>query len=189
MRRHEWRRGTHECVRHELGRGSCELAIPPIYGLERYCSGAEPAMRMDYYAELGVDRTATPQEIRQAYRRLVRLVHPDHCDDEALRPLADQRMKRLNGILEALMDPAERARYDYALAGRMVIALPLPHGDLEAPVPPPRWFWPLAAVLLLAGFISLGWIPQSRPGAGGAISVAAQPAVEGPAVPSRHRQA
>src|SRR5439155_19325063 len=71
---------------------------------------------------------------------------------------------------------------------RMVIALPLPHGDLEAPVPPPRRFWPLAAVLLLAGFISLGWIPQSRPAAGGAISVAAQPAVEGAAVPSRHRQ-
>ena len=44
---------------------------------------------MDYYEELGVDHSAPVSEIRQAYKRVVRLLHPDHCEEESLRRLAD----------------------------------------------------------------------------------------------------
>src|SRR5580700_6302662 len=42
-------------------------------------SASEPRPMMDYYEELGIDRSASPEEIRQAYKHLVRLLHPDHC--------------------------------------------------------------------------------------------------------------
>ena len=67
---------------------------------------------MDHYEELGVDRSARPEEIRQAYKRLVRMLHPDHCTDEQVRRLADLQMKRLNSVLRTLTNPQARAIYD-----------------------------------------------------------------------------
>ena len=108
--------------RPELGSAGLNLlsrnpAAQPIYALETVAPllGA-PATRMDYYEEFGVDRSAAVAEIRQAYKRLVKLLHPDHCRDEAVRRLADLQMKRLNGILKTLTDPLERAGYDLILA-------------------------------------------------------------------------
>jgi hypothetical protein len=73
---------------------------------------------MTYYEELGVPGGASREEIRQAYKRLVRLLHPDRCSDPATRLLAELQMRRLNGILEVLSDPGERARYDRWLVER-----------------------------------------------------------------------
>ena len=70
---------------------------------------------MTYYEELGVPAEASREEIRQAYKRLVRLLHPDHCGDPATRVLAELQMRRLNGILEVLSHPDERANYDRSL--------------------------------------------------------------------------
>src|ERR1039458_9278645 len=70
---------------------------------------------MTYYEELGVPTEATREEIRQAYKRLVRLLHPDRCGDPATRVLAELQMRRLNGILEVLSHPDERASYDRSL--------------------------------------------------------------------------
>ena len=70
---------------------------------------------MTYYEELGVPAEASREEIRQAYKRLVRLLHPDHCGDPATRVLAELQMRRLNGILEVLSHPGERANYDRSL--------------------------------------------------------------------------
>jgi len=114
---------------------------------------------MDYYEELGLSRSASVSEIRQAYKQLVRLLHPDHCPDETLRPLAELQMKRWNEILVVLTDPAGRSRYD----GK---ALP-PVGLEAAGSPPPhswpQWLWPAVAAVVLAASISLFRAPKALP--------------------------
>ena len=63
----------------------------------------------DPYEILGVARTATTEEIRKAYRRLVKTCHPDlHPGDRA----AEQRFKDLSSANEILGDPDKRARFD-----------------------------------------------------------------------------
>ena len=62
----------------------------------------------DYYETLGLDRTATQDDIKKAYRKLARKYHPD------VRKLADaeQRFKEINEANEVLKDPEKRAAYD-----------------------------------------------------------------------------
>jgi len=63
----------------------------------------------DYYKILGVDRTASPEEIKKAYRKLARGCHPDACKDD---PSAEKRFKELGEAYEVLKDPEKRSRYD-----------------------------------------------------------------------------
>jgi DnaJ-class molecular chaperone len=63
----------------------------------------------DYYSTLGVAKTATEKEIKQAYRKLARKHHPDvNPGDKA----AESRFKELNEAYEVLGDPAKRKKYD-----------------------------------------------------------------------------
>jgi molecular chaperone DnaJ len=62
----------------------------------------------DYYATLGVSRTATEKEIKSAYRRLARQLHPDVNKD----PKATERFKLVNEAYEVLSDPKKRQKYD-----------------------------------------------------------------------------
>lgn len=70
---------------------------------------------MDYYEELGLDRTATEDDIRRAHRRMTKLLHPDQQTDEGMKQLAETQMRRLNAIVETLTDPRQRQEYDDGL--------------------------------------------------------------------------
>jgi hypothetical protein len=70
---------------------------------------------MNYYEELGLPREASVQQIRQAYRILARLVHPDVQADPQVRFMAERQMKRLNAILATLSDSRSRREYDESL--------------------------------------------------------------------------
>jgi hypothetical protein len=75
---------------------------------------------MDFYEELGLKRTASLQEIRQAYKVLARLVHPDGKEDEQVREMAQRQMQRLNEILAILTDERARRYYDATLMGAAI---------------------------------------------------------------------
>ncbi len=65
-------------------------------------------MAQDFYEVLGVSRTASQDEIQQAYRKLARKHHPDVNK----APEAEERFKDLNEAYSVLSDPKTRARYD-----------------------------------------------------------------------------
>jgi DnaJ-class molecular chaperone len=63
----------------------------------------------DYYSTLGVAKTATEKEIKQAYRKLARKHHPDvNPSDKS----AERKFKEINEAYEVLGDPAKRKKYD-----------------------------------------------------------------------------
>src|SRR5512141_2959306 len=63
----------------------------------------------DYYKTLGVDRKATPAEIKKQYRKLSRELHPDGNPGDKT---AEARFKQVNEANEVLSDPKKRAQYD-----------------------------------------------------------------------------
>jgi curved DNA-binding protein len=63
----------------------------------------------DYYAILGVSRTATDEEIKRAFRRLARVHHPDVAKDKRT---AEDRFKEINEAYEVLGNAENRRKYD-----------------------------------------------------------------------------
>ena len=63
----------------------------------------------DYYKILGVDRTASSDEIKRVYRKLALKLHPDKNPDDNQ---AEERFKEINEAYEVLGDSAKRAKYD-----------------------------------------------------------------------------
>jgi molecular chaperone DnaJ len=66
---------------------------------------ARPA---DYYKTLGVDRKASQDEVKKAYRKLARKYHPDTNKDAG----AEERFKQVSEAYDVLGDPEKRKRYD-----------------------------------------------------------------------------
>jgi molecular chaperone DnaJ len=67
------------------------------------------ATRPDYYKTLGVDKKATPDEIKKAYRKLARRYHPDRNPDDKD---AEARFKEISQAHDVLGDPEKRKQYD-----------------------------------------------------------------------------
>lgn len=83
----------------------------------------------DYYAELGVSRNATDDQIKAAYRKLARKHHPDlNPGDKA----AEERFKQLQSAYDVLSNPENRKLYDqYGDNWRVV--------QQTGQAPPPNW--------------------------------------------------
>jgi curved DNA-binding protein CbpA len=79
-------------------------------------------MNSDYYAILGLQKTATDSEIRTAYRELARLLHPDKT------PRGEALMQAVNEAHEVLIDPQKRREYD---------RFPFPRPKKVSPMPTP----------------------------------------------------
>lgn len=62
----------------------------------------------DYYKVLGIDKKATPDDIKQAYRRLARKYHPDVSKEAN----AEDKFKNVQEAYEVLKDPEKRTAYD-----------------------------------------------------------------------------
>jgi predicted Zn-dependent protease with MMP-like domain len=95
------------------------------------------ADQRDYYGLLDVKPSASDDEIRQAYRRLAKLWHPDRfrLAPEARREQAERRMRQLNEAHATLSDPERRAEYDRS-RGR-----PTPHSMSDGVAPDATPFW------------------------------------------------
>src|SRR5580700_1440638 len=79
----------------------------------------------DYYAILGVDRGASADDIKKAYRKLARKYHPDVSKE----PNAEEKFKEMAEAYETLKEPEKRAAYDQL--GR--------HAEGQDFQPPPDW--------------------------------------------------
>lgn len=64
---------------------------------------------VDYYKTLGIDKTATPKDIKNAYRKLARKHHPDLNPNNAD---AKKNFQAINEANEVLSDPEKRKKYD-----------------------------------------------------------------------------
>src|SRR6266545_1393588 len=65
--------------------------------------------KRDYYEVLGVERSATEEEVKRAYRKLAVKFHPDKNPDD---PHAEEKFKELGEAYDVLIDPDKRAAYD-----------------------------------------------------------------------------
>ena len=70
--------------------------------------------RSDPYADLGITRDASQQQVQEAYRRLAKRYHPDLHPDAAM----NERMQRINQAWHVLSSPIRRARFDAANEAR-----------------------------------------------------------------------
>lgn len=72
----------------------------------------ENVTKRDYYETLGINRDASEEEIKKAYRKLARQYHPDLQSGDHQKKIAEEKFKEINEAYEVLRDPEKRRRYD-----------------------------------------------------------------------------
>lgn len=146
---------------------------------------------LSHYETLRVDRAASPERVRAAYRRLAQKFHPDK--HAAKRDAATDVMALINQAYEVLSDPAQRAGYDEWLAAEEERAAA--GGVASAPVFVPDHFgwsgwllWAITSIAVLTiGFVVIKThLPlQAAPAPSVPAAHAAGPSVAEPMPPVR----
>ena len=67
------------------------------------------ADKRDYYEVLGINRNASADEIKSAFRKLSKKYHPDLNPDD---PTAEEKFKEINEAYQVLSDPDKKQKYD-----------------------------------------------------------------------------
>jgi curved DNA-binding protein CbpA len=122
---------------------------------------------MTFYEELGVPPDAEPDAIREAYRNVARLLHPDAQTNPVLKQAAEAQMKRINHVYGILSEPDRRHRYDLELteiphrSGAIIIQAPVDRVEFQ-PRKSGTYVW-LAAATICAIFII--WLAAKEPSA------------------------
>jgi len=126
----------------------------------------------DLYGELGVERSATREEIAAAFRARARELHPDAHPAGAAD---EERFKRVTRAYGVLSDPVQRARYDAGLLSvprpprtAQPAPTPSPAAAKRVPAPKPgavrfsrraaRWTVPISIALVLLGVAAGVWV-------------------------------
>ena len=91
---------------------SASAAAPPSAGMASTLPGAAAGGGDSLYDALGVSPTATAEEIRKTYRKLVLKCHPDKIRDEREKPAAEKRYHAIVTAYEVLSDQVKRSEYD-----------------------------------------------------------------------------
>jgi hypothetical protein len=146
---------------------------------------------LSHYETLRVDRRASPERVRMAYRRLAQKFHPDK--HAGRRAAATNVMVLINQAYEVLSDPAQRAGYDDWLAAEEVRAAAGSAVTTAAVFIPDRFGWAawllwaiVSIAVLTVGFVLIKtMMPLHGPAPRAALAAqpAPQPAAE-PLVPS-----
>ena len=82
---------------------------------------------IDYYKILGVNKDASQDDIKKAYKKLARQYHPDLNPND---PDAHRKFQEINEANEVLSDPEKRKKYDQYVP---------PPFEKPPPKPPPCW--------------------------------------------------
>ena len=90
---------------------------PSVSGVEGYLNDAknqaEKARKRDYYAILGVDKNASEQEIKRAYKKMAMKYHPDrNAESEETKKMAEKKFIDVNDAYSVLSDPKKKNMYD-----------------------------------------------------------------------------
>ena len=68
--------------------------------------------KRDYYETLGIERTASDDEIKKAFRKLARQHHPDLHASPEHKKTAEEKFKEINEAYEVISDQGKRRQYD-----------------------------------------------------------------------------
>jgi len=122
------------------------------------------AGEITYYEELGVAPDASPEQIHDSFRSLVRLLHPDQQTDPQLKEIAERQMRKINRIYAVLSDPDRRRRYDDSLEEdhRPPTIIFNPSSEVNVRRLMSRLVWVGAG---LVGVVVLIWLASSGPAA------------------------
>ncbi|MFZ8876254.1 MAG: J domain-containing protein [Ilumatobacteraceae bacterium] len=134
-------------------------------------------MTEDHYRVLGVSPSASGEEIRSAYRREARRLHPDSAGSASSADMA-----RLNEAYRVLSDPGRRVMYDRSREPMRMAADDRSPGASHRPTPPPspigpaRFPWRFVTVVALigAGVVLVGAL-TSPPGEEGVVDGVLRP--------------